>query len=300
MNRARKTAFTLVELLVVIGIIAVLIAILLPALSRARDQAYTIQCQSNLRQLHTAFVLYSAMFKDYCIPAEASNSTLDPTSSGTDNWWCGVNTLGKALGVKDANKQNVLDRIAKMVKCPANDRSKDLTVSNFTYCYTYNSNLGDIRGMPGPQKLDNYVAAHAFKKWTQVPGNVIELAESGLPLVKDDERFDTLDELTWKKAYGGQPHRKNTKGNVLFHDGSVYLCRVYTVDAMALGGVRTQAAPTFTDFDTCNKAFKKFTDLQCWMVAHPGHASTTPVTSVNQQKDYQCWKKGLPLPNFGN
>jgi hypothetical protein len=71
---------------------------------------------------------------------------------------------------------------------------------------------------------------------------------------------------------------------------------------VALGG-RTQAAPSFSDFATCNAAFKKYTDLQCWMVAHPGHAATpptVPVASVNQQKDYQCWNKGLPLPNFGN
>src|SRR5690606_8382539 len=60
----RRRAFTLVELLVVVGVIALLIAMLLPVLSRARRAANNAACLSNLRQVHQSFHLYALDHRD--------------------------------------------------------------------------------------------------------------------------------------------------------------------------------------------------------------------------------------------
>src|SRR3954464_12019952 len=58
MPKRRRRGFTLVELLVVIGIIALLISILMPALNKARTHAKTVQCMSNMRQVGQGFAMY--------------------------------------------------------------------------------------------------------------------------------------------------------------------------------------------------------------------------------------------------
>ena len=80
----RNKGFTLVELLVVIGIIAVLISILLPALSKARGQANILKCQANLRTMGQGIVMYANQNKGY-FPVGTFDGTWDSNTGSLRN-----------------------------------------------------------------------------------------------------------------------------------------------------------------------------------------------------------------------
>src|SRR5882757_8544113 len=94
-----RAAFTLVELLVVIGFIAILIGILLPSLNKARKSAQAVQCMSNMRQLGNGFQLYVNAYKGY-LPWTGNsdgNSTANPIGPWDDSaYW--ANAVPKLVG----------------------------------------------------------------------------------------------------------------------------------------------------------------------------------------------------------
>lgn len=85
-RRSRDSGFTLIELLVVISIIALLLSIMMPALGQVKQKGHAIVCQSNLKQIGLAFMLYASDYNDYAMPA------CDPITE--TYWWGQVQTDG--------------------------------------------------------------------------------------------------------------------------------------------------------------------------------------------------------------
>jgi prepilin-type processing-associated H-X9-DG protein/prepilin-type N-terminal cleavage/methylation domain-containing protein len=144
-SRRSSRAFTLVELLVVIGIIAVLVAILLPALNKAREAGKKVQCMSNMRQIGVAFFSYSANGGTYYPPAMYG---INDTWYAKNQSWHGGSGFAQTVYWYNVVMPQTTDfRGVQVLFCPNGSRAfGDLTAStrsaNVSYGYNWLSLAG--------------------------------------------------------------------------------------------------------------------------------------------------------------
>ncbi|MEA4863045.1 MAG: prepilin-type N-terminal cleavage/methylation domain-containing protein [Victivallaceae bacterium] len=220
--------FTLIELLVVIAIIAILAAMLLPSLARARSMALRSSCSANLKQSSLGMLMYSNNFEDWI-----NICPLD--EYGWVRTWFAVGTMPKELGINSDSGVNMPIDDRKITYCPAAVNFDNLNNNQSAYGSAWiNGALADYEDYACEVYVDavptaGNVANGCYVKITKVPSSssyVLLLDSAYGSYFESKQNPTTGNQAYWyyRSGYGewsGLVPRHNGIGNIAYGDGHV-------------------------------------------------------------------------------
>jgi len=232
-SQRRGRAFTLVELLVVIGIIAILVSLLLPSLNKAREQARSVKCASNLRQIGLAVNMYINATKGYFPYPTTTQGEQQLWYTAIDQYMvsnpnANRNGSGSATGQRTYHEGK---------QCPVWDEfNGDVGVSNVQAvgkesAKTYKMNSHLRRRFP----TRNHAKAAWIHRTTEfvLIGDATSLDVTGDhpdPTQNIKESNDLSFEVGDPTQQAGPCPRHNKGANILFVDGHVDLIKLKTIN----------------------------------------------------------------------
>ncbi|MBQ9776060.1 MAG: prepilin-type N-terminal cleavage/methylation domain-containing protein [Lentisphaeria bacterium] len=218
-----KQKFTLIELLVVIAIIAILAAMLLPALNKAREKARTISCVNQLKTYNNAGLFYADSYTDHFVPGLKD--------SGNPNWYDNL-TFREIL-------QGNTDNIAKNFLCPAATLALTQTSATKASQYSYGVTADEFPNTAWHSKnrtekpFGDTIKAYQYTK-VKSPSSRMTFVDALDWAVKYDtslrSRYATDGETTYKSNTVAYRHGGLETANVALFDGHVETRKGSTIE----------------------------------------------------------------------
>lgn len=221
-RRSTMTAFTLVEMLVVIAVIGILASLLLPVISRAKDKGNQTYCRNNLKQLGLAMIMYHGDNTDQ-FTAPGSSTRYGPQDADWIWWHYGRNISNSALA------RYVSEFNPRLFTCPSDKAARDMQAQGLLpsdpYRYSYTLTSYDLEENFTDDKKFNLGMATIItldKKVYPFRASQVRNPVGKLMFVEEDR--ETIDDSRWVPS-GVKTNlvspRHNKKGVVAFADGHV-------------------------------------------------------------------------------